>query len=103
MLHNHVRYNCRVLCLNRKILLIRPKTVLADDGNYRECRYFTSWKKHTLEKHVLSPLLRSITGDVSVPIGCAVLQTSEAKVASEICEELWVMDRYKVSYLGSCY
>jgi hypothetical protein len=23
--HKNTRYNCRVLCLNRKILLIRPK------------------------------------------------------------------------------
>jgi NAD+ synthase (glutamine-hydrolysing) len=25
VLHNGVRYNCRVFCLNRRILLIRPK------------------------------------------------------------------------------
>ena len=37
------RYNCRVLVLNRKILLIRPKMSLANDGNYREMRYFTPW------------------------------------------------------------
>lgn len=37
------RYNSRVLVLNRKILLIRPKMSLANDGNYREMRYFTPW------------------------------------------------------------
>ena len=26
------RYNCRVLCYNRRILLIRPKTSMADNG-----------------------------------------------------------------------
>lgn len=36
ILHNNVRYNCRILCLDRKILFIRPKMTLADDGNYRE-------------------------------------------------------------------
>lgn len=25
VLHNGVRYNCRVFCFNRKIILIRPK------------------------------------------------------------------------------
>ena len=37
------RYNCRVLCADKEVLLIRPKTVLADDGNYREGRYFTPY------------------------------------------------------------
>src|SRR4051794_17393516 len=43
--HKNVRYNCRVLCLDRKILLIRPKLWLANDGNYREMRYFTPWSR----------------------------------------------------------
>jgi len=28
-------YNCRVLARNKKILLIRPKMALANDGNFR--------------------------------------------------------------------
>ena len=39
---------------SQKILLIRPKKVLADDGNYRERRYFTAWSKHKqIEKFIL--------------------------------------------------
>lgn len=38
VLHKNVRYNCRVFVLNSKILLIRPKLCLANDGNYREVR-----------------------------------------------------------------
>lgn len=41
--HKNALYNCRILCHNKKIILIRPKIHLADDGNYREPRYFTSW------------------------------------------------------------
>lgn len=41
--HKNVLYNCRVMVLNKKILLIRPKIMLADNGNYREPRWFTSW------------------------------------------------------------
>mmetsp|Transcript_19477 Transcript_19477/g.27759 ORF Transcript_19477/g.27759 Transcript_19477/m.27759 type:complete len:148 (-) Transcript_19477:61-504(-) len=41
VLHNGARYNCRVLCRDRRVLLIRPKMALADSGNYRESRYFT--------------------------------------------------------------
>ena len=39
VLHAGVRYNCRVLFRNKKILLIRPKMELAMDGNYREGRW----------------------------------------------------------------
>lgn len=43
--HRNVSYNCRVLFLNKKILLIRPKLMNSDDGNYRETRWFTPWQK----------------------------------------------------------
>lgn len=94
ILHNNVRYNCRVFCLNRKIILIRPKISLADDGNYREKRYFTSWdyKDKTLHEHLLSDTLRKITKQNTVPIGLAILATEETTIASEICEELWTAD-----------
>ena len=36
-------YNCRVLCLNQRIVLIRPKMYLAGGNNYREGRWFTPW------------------------------------------------------------
>jgi hypothetical protein len=29
----------------RKILLIRPKMMLCEDGNYRESRWFSPWRK----------------------------------------------------------
>jgi len=39
ILHRGRRFNCRVICLSSKIILIRPKLWLADDGNYRESRW----------------------------------------------------------------
>lgn len=42
--HKGGLFNCRVVCLNGKIVLIRPKMHLAEGGNYREPRYFTPWK-----------------------------------------------------------
>lgn len=91
ILHNNVRYNCRVFCLDKRIVLIRPKSYLADDGNYREKRFFTSWdiKKKTIEDHPLSDVLRKVTGQKTAPMGLAVLATEETMLASEICEELW--------------
>lgn len=51
VLHNGVRYNCRVIILRKKILLIRPKLYLADDGNYREGRYFSAWKRRGIYEY----------------------------------------------------
>lgn len=39
------RYNCRVYGLNSQVLLIRPKIYVANDGNYRDLRWFSSWKR----------------------------------------------------------
>lgn len=38
---------CARLCSSacRKILLIRPKMALANEGNYRELRWFTPWSR----------------------------------------------------------
>ncbi|CAG2236025.1 E6.3.5.1 [Mytilus edulis] len=46
VMHKNIAYNCRVFFLNKKVLLIRPKMALANDGNYREPRWFTAWGKH---------------------------------------------------------
>lgn len=43
--HRNVSYNCRVVFLNKKVLLIRPKLANCDDGCYRESRWFTPWPK----------------------------------------------------------
>lgn len=37
VIHRGVRYNCRAYLLDGRVLLLRPKLSLADDGNYR-CR-----------------------------------------------------------------
>jgi hypothetical protein len=29
----------------RKVLLIRPKMMVCEDGNYRESRWFSPWRK----------------------------------------------------------
>ena len=44
-----VLYNCRALLLDGRLLLIRPKTALADDLCYREGRWFTAWTSLRLE------------------------------------------------------
>ncbi|KAG5191773.1 NAD(+) synthase [Tribonema minus] len=90
VMHAGVRYNCRAFCLDGKILLLRPKLFMADDGNYRESRHFTSWKRaNEVEDHVLSIALQDATGQFSVPFGHGAVAATDTVVATETCEELW--------------
>jgi NAD+ synthase (glutamine-hydrolysing) len=86
--HRNVRYNCRVICLNRRIVLIRPKMFLAEDGNYRENRWFTRWSRpkslassapfdphRHVEEFFLPRMVQKVTGQTTVPFGDAVIAT----------------------------
>lgn len=93
VMHKSVRYNCRVLIFDRQILLIRPKTCLANDGNYREMRYFASWTRgYTTEPHELPSVVRDRTHQQTAPFGLSVIQFLDASFASEMCEELFTPD-----------
>ncbi|KAJ3881252.1 hypothetical protein F5051DRAFT_397582 [Lentinula edodes] len=88
--HKNTIYNCRVIIQNRKILLIRPKMWLANDGNYRELRYFTPWTKHRqVEDHFLPRIVQVVTGQTKVPFGDAVISTADTCIGVELCEELF--------------
>lgn len=51
VMHKNVNYNCRVAFINKKILLIRPKMKMCEDGNYRETRWFSPWTKVRLDSY----------------------------------------------------
>lgn len=88
--HRNVRYNCRIVVYNRKILYIKPKMWLADDGNYREGRWFTPWfKAKYYEDYFLERIVGDITGQKTVPFGDVVLSTIDTCVGAETCEELF--------------
>lgn len=94
VLHGSVRYNCRILCMNRKVLLIRPKTAMADNGNYRESRYFTAYRETDKRgiKNVLLPrhLFEAKFGQKYAPFGTQFLQCADGTaIGCETCEELW--------------
>ncbi|ORY31916.1 hypothetical protein BCR39DRAFT_524532 [Naematelia encephala] len=88
--HKNCTYNCRVIIHNGKIVLIRPKMWMANDGNYRELRHFTPWHKHRqVEQHSLPGIIRRITGQSFVPFGDAVIATEDTVIGVELCEELF--------------
>ncbi|XP_071942209.1 glutamine-dependent NAD(+) synthetase-like isoform X2 [Antedon mediterranea] len=93
IIHKNVRYNCRVIFLNKKILLIRPKSAMCNHGNYRELRWFTPWSKpQQVEDFYLPEIISDITGQKSVPIGMGVVSTHDTCIGPEICEELWAAE-----------
>ncbi|OSX63936.1 hypothetical protein POSPLADRAFT_1137746 [Postia placenta MAD-698-R-SB12] len=90
VMHKNVIYNCRVVIYSGKILLIRPKMWLANDGNYRELRWFTPWMKHRYtEDHYLPRIIHAVTGQTKVPFGDAVVSTVDTCIGIELCEELF--------------
>ncbi|KTG36136.1 hypothetical protein cypCar_00030909, partial [Cyprinus carpio] len=63
VMHHNVRYNCRVIFLNKKILLIRPKMLLANYGNNREFRWFSPWSRpRHVEEYFLPRMIQDVTG-----------------------------------------
>eukprot|EP00808_Paulinella_micropora_P029108 g24370.t1 len=90
VIHQSVRYNCRVFILDGKVILIRPKVCMADDGIYRETRWFCAWTSlYELQQHILPPTIYRITGQRSVPFGVAIIEANDGTVAAETCEELF--------------
>jgi NAD+ synthase (glutamine-hydrolysing) len=96
LIHEGVRYNCRVVCLDKKVLMIRPKINLANDGNYRERRYFASYNwspfhPRAMEVFLLPSIVTMATGQTTVPFGVGILAMSDGTTIScEMCEELFV-------------
>lgn len=91
--HRNVRYNCRIICLNGKILLIRPKMWLANDGNYREMRHFTPWlRPQEYEDYHLPRMIQKLQGTTHVTFGDAVISTPDTCIGAETCEELFTPD-----------
>ncbi|KAH7681209.1 NAD(+) synthase (glutamine-hydrolyzing) protein [Dioscorea alata] len=93
IIHDSVRYNCQVFCMNRRILMIRPKMSLANDGNYRELRWFSAWThKYMLVDFQLPSDVSEAISQSSAPFGYGYIQFLDVAVAAEICEELFTAD-----------
>ena len=99
--HKNTLYNCRVICLNQEILLIRPKLYLAAGNNYRESRWFTAWLRDggkAIEDFYLSPDITAIIGQKTTKFGNAIIHCNDTTIACETCEELWVPKNPHVDY-----
>jgi len=99
VMHRNVPYNCRVWAYGGKIYGIRPKMFLANDGNYREMRWFTPWYTDPstpgfgeLEEYHLPGEIQEVTGQMKVPFGIFAVATLDTCLATETCEELFTPD-----------
>lgn len=98
ILHKNRRYNCRILSYDGKILLIRPKIFLANDGNYRELRYFTPWlKTQYVEDFQLPNSIKELSKQEFVKIGDMVISTNDTVIGCETCEEMFTPQSPHVS------
>ena len=107
ILFRGARYNCRVICCDRQIVMVRPKTALADNGNYRESRYFTAYQPpsggsqrggdngfsngaETFEVLQLPKVFQHKFNQKTAPFGIMPIQCSNGTtIGCESCEELW--------------
>lgn len=88
--HGGIFYNCRIILYGTEILLVRPKMAMADDGNYRESRWFTAWfKQYVIEDFILPKVIQDINGQIKCKFGVAIIRANDLTYAAEICEELW--------------
>ena len=83
VMHRNVVYNCRIAILNQKILLIRPKMILCEDGCYRESRWFSKWSKpRQLEDHYLPSIITQFNGQEIAPFGDGVLAVEDTCIGN---------------------
>ncbi|XP_057993545.1 glutamine-dependent NAD(+) synthetase isoform X3 [Hevea brasiliensis] len=84
------RYNCQVLCMNRKIIMIRPKMRPADGNGYMEPRWFKPWQqKDQLVDFQLPDEITAAISQKSVPFGYGYIQFLDTAIAAEVCKELF--------------
>ena len=91
IIHNDVKYNTIIFIYNGELILIRPKFILANNGDYREGRWFVPWPKDKFETFEFSlfDTIDSSYKKMECPIGIATINYDGVMIAAEICAELW--------------
>eukprot|EP00914_Ancora_sagittata_P025246 GHVO01050260.1.p1 GENE.GHVO01050260.1~~GHVO01050260.1.p1 ORF type:complete len:631 (+),score=74.02 GHVO01050260.1:1-1893(+) len=84
-----VSYSCRAFCLDRKIVLLKPKTSLAHFRLNSERKYFEPWTRDGLACMELPSVIVQAIGQKQVPFGAAIVKCNDARVAAESFEELF--------------
>jgi len=81
VVHRGARHACRVLLLDRRVLLIRPAGSVPDPSGGRGSRWFTPWSRpRQVETFALPDVVRERTGQATTVIGDAHLRTRDARI-----------------------
>lgn len=86
-------YNCAAILADGKVLGIVPKSYIPTYGEFYEDRWFTSGKNIKNETVIIDK--------EQIPFGTDLIFSDEvtgAKIALEICEDLWVPDKPSTHY-----
>lgn len=83
--HKGQLYNCACFISDTKILGLSAKQFLANDGVHYEPRWFTAWPAHEIGEITYANQETSI-GDI-------IYNHHGLKIAFEICEDMWHIDR----------
>ncbi|XP_050227068.1 glutamine-dependent NAD(+) synthetase-like [Mercurialis annua] len=90
LLNKSELYNCQIFCMNRKILMIRPKMRLANGDSSIEFRYFRPWDQNDQLVDFQLPLeISEAISQKSAPFGYGFIQFLDTAVAAEVCKELF--------------
>ncbi|XP_040495545.1 glutamine-dependent NAD(+) synthetase isoform X6 [Ursus maritimus] len=109
VMHRNVRYNCRVIFLNRRVLLIRPKMALANEGNYRELRWFTPWSRsRQTEEYFLPRMIQDVTKQevLTATLDLEDVRSYRAEISSRNLAQASKVSPYprvKVDFALSCH
>ncbi|KAK0413084.1 hypothetical protein QR680_006589 [Steinernema hermaphroditum] len=90
--HEGLLYSCMVSLINGKLVFIRPKISLKNDGLHRETRYFAPWNER---KGVVQFELPQIFGfeQETVPFGNGILVSGDGiHIGFETDEDAWTRD-----------
>ena len=80
-------YNCAVVISEGKIMGTVPKTFIPNHGEHSEKRWFSSAVNTNTTQ--ISSTVFGIEEDYDIPFGSIIFDSSGAKIAFEICEDLW--------------
>jgi len=74
-------YNCSCYITDQKIIAIRAKQFLANDGVHYEPRWFTPWTFGEIVQYKIE--------NVPIPFGDVIVDYKGIKIGMEICEDAW--------------
>ena len=97
---NNRVFNCQALIADKKIVGIVAKKFMASDGVHYEPRFFQPWEVGDFTYYRYKKADQNQKGEIEfeIPFGDMIFNLNGVKVAVEICQDSWVLDRPGILY-----